>query len=151
MAYTAITAKAFREKAGSLAKKLATELGLIATELTAIQGLADGKVIVGNGAGAATDVDMSGDVTIVNTGAVTIADDAVTAAKAHVFQSAEVTSNGSTENTAHGLGATPSVYFAIAQEFGTAQNPNISCAADATNIAVTAASTDVKYIVFAWL
>ena len=81
MSYTATTAKAFREKAGSLAKKLAAELGLIETELTAIQGLADGKVIVGNGAGAATDVDLSGDATIANTGAVTITANAVTVAK----------------------------------------------------------------------
>lgn len=151
MTFTAKTVQQLRQEGGSLLKKIATELGLIETELTAIQGLADGKVIVGNGSGVATDVAMSGDVTIANTGAVTIADDAVTAAKADVFQSAEVTSNGGAKNTAHGLGATPAVYFAIATEFGTSQNPNISCAADATNIAVTAASTDVKYIVFAWL
>lgn len=77
MTYTAITTKAFREKAGSLAKKIATELGLIETELTAIQGLADGKVIVGNGSGMAADVDMSGDMTIANDGAVTVGADKI--------------------------------------------------------------------------
>ncbi len=128
MTFTAKTVQQLRQEGGSLLKKIATELGLIAAR-----------------------INLSGDMTVTDAGVATIADDAVTAAKADVFMSSEVTSNGSAKNTAHGLGATPSVYFAIAQEFGTSQNPNISCAADATNIAVTAASTDVKYIVFAWL
>ena len=43
----------------------------------AVEALADGKIIVGNGSGVATDVAVSGDVTIANTGAVTIAAGAV--------------------------------------------------------------------------
>jgi hypothetical protein len=42
MAYTAITAKAFREKAGSLADKLASEFSAIATEL----GVTEGEKII---------------------------------------------------------------------------------------------------------
>lgn len=38
------------------------------TEIDALEALADGKILVGNGDGAATDVAMSGDVTIINTG-----------------------------------------------------------------------------------
>lgn len=77
MSYTAITAARLRKEAGSLAKKLAAEFGLIEAELTDVQTLADGKIIVGSGAGVATDVDMSGDVTITNDGAVTIGADKV--------------------------------------------------------------------------
>ena len=43
----------------------------------AVEALADGKILVGNGSGVATDVAVSGDVTIANTGAVTIAAGAV--------------------------------------------------------------------------
>lgn len=84
MTYTAKTTKEFREEGGSLAKKLTSELALIDTELdtlasasAAFGALADGKIIVGNGSGVATDVAMSGDATIANTGALTIATGAV--------------------------------------------------------------------------
>lgn len=50
-------------------------------ETDAADALADGKVIVGNGSGVATDVAMSGDVTIGNTGATTIGADKVTNTK----------------------------------------------------------------------
>lgn len=79
MTYTAPSSKSFRERGGSLAKKLTSELSLIDTELdtlasasAAFGALADGKIIVGNGSGVATDVAMSGDAIIANTGAVTI-------------------------------------------------------------------------------
>jgi len=49
MAYTAITAKAFRQKAGSLAEKIATELGLIDTELEAIEAEYDTSVALMSG------------------------------------------------------------------------------------------------------
>lgn len=77
MTYTAKTVKALRQEAGSPAEKLAAELALIDAEIDTIEALADGKIIVGNGSGAATDVDMSGDATIANTGAVTIGADKV--------------------------------------------------------------------------
>lgn len=44
---------------------------------SAFGALADGSIIVGNGSGVATDVAMSGDATIANTGAVTIAEGSV--------------------------------------------------------------------------
>lgn len=72
MTYTAPDATAFRNKAGSLAAKVTSELALIDTEIDTIEALADGKIIVGNGSGVAADVTMSGDATIVNTGALTV-------------------------------------------------------------------------------
>lgn len=80
-----------------------------------------------------------------------LADDAVTAAKADIYLSAEITSDASAKAQAHGLGASPSVFFAVLQETGASTNPNLSASADATNVYITAASTDVKYLVFAWL
>ena len=128
MSYTAKTVKQLRQEGGSLLKKIASELALIASR-----------------------INLSGDGTVSDAGVLTIANDAVTAAKADIYKSDEITSNGSTKATAHGLDATPSVFFAILQEFGTSENPNLSATADATNVYVTAASTDVKYVIFAWL
>jgi len=73
MTYVAKTKKQLRGESGSLLKKIASELGLIDDEIDTIEALADGKIIVGNGLGVATDVAMSGDATIANTGAVAIA------------------------------------------------------------------------------
>jgi hypothetical protein len=81
--YTAPDQVAFRNKAGSLAEKITDELILIDAKLaefdsSSILGeLAPGKIIVGSSEGVATDVDMSGDATISNTGVVTIATGAV--------------------------------------------------------------------------
>jgi len=47
----------------------------------AVQPLADTKILVGNGSGVATAVSVSGDATIANTGAVTIANNAINADK----------------------------------------------------------------------
>lgn len=80
-----------------------------------------------------------------------IKDDAVTAAKADIFKSAEITSTAAAKAEAHGLGASPDVFFPILTEVGASTNPNLSATADATNVYVTAASTDVKYMIFAWL
>lgn len=80
-----------------------------------------------------------------------IADDAVTAAKADIYLSAEITSDASAKAQAHGLGASPSVFFAVLQATAASASPAMSATADATNVYVTAASTDVKYLVFAWL
>ena len=93
MAYTAITERAFRENAGSLSKKISSEFTLVDAEFAAhgvlIEAAAGGagsalastKFIVGNGSGVATPVNMSGDATLANTGAVTIAAGAVDEAK----------------------------------------------------------------------
>jgi hypothetical protein len=43
--------------------------------------LASTKILVGNGSGVATDVTLSGDATLSNTGALTIANNAITLAK----------------------------------------------------------------------
>lgn len=50
-------------------------------EIDALEALADGKIIVGNVSGVAADVAMSGDVTIVKTGATTIGANKVTIPK----------------------------------------------------------------------
>lgn len=67
------------------------------------------------------------------------------------FLSAEVTSTAAAQATAHGLGASPSVFFAILQATAASASPAMSATADATSVWVTAASTDVKYLVIAWL
>ena len=85
--YTAPDQVGFRNKAGSMAKKVTDELILIDAKFdefdaSAVLGtLANTKIIVGNGSGVAAAVSMSGDATIANTGAVTIAAEAVTLAK----------------------------------------------------------------------
>ena len=81
--YTAPDQVAFRNKAGSMAEKITDELILIDARLdefnssSIVGALADGKIIVGSSAGVATNVEMSGDATISNTGTVTIATGAV--------------------------------------------------------------------------
>ena len=50
-------------------------------EIDALEALADGKILVGNGSDMVADVAMSGDVTIINTGATTIGADKVTNTK----------------------------------------------------------------------
>ena len=73
----------------------------------------------------------------------------LSASDANVFLSAEITGNTGTLAQPHGLGASPSVFFAMLQGIG-ASDPNLSATADATNVYVDAASTDVKYIILAW-
>jgi hypothetical protein len=83
MSYTAPEAGAFAKKKGSLSQKVCYELGLIDTEMESLgaggegASLADGKIWVGDGEGAAAAVTMSGDATLANTGAITIAAKAV--------------------------------------------------------------------------
>jgi hypothetical protein len=87
MSYTAPEAGAFAKKKGSLSQKVCYELGLIDTEIESLgaggegASLADGKIWVGDGEGAAAAVTMSGDATLANTGELTIAAKAVTPAK----------------------------------------------------------------------
>jgi len=77
MTYTAKTVKELRGMSGSLLKKVVDELSLIDTQIDTIDALAEAKILVGNAAGAATDVDMSGDVTIVADGTTAIGLDKV--------------------------------------------------------------------------
>lgn len=76
MTYTAPTARALRNKKGSVTDKLATELGLIETEFGTVElgdiALNSGEMLVGSAANAATAVTPSGDVTVSNTGVMTI-------------------------------------------------------------------------------
>ena len=58
--------------------KIDTDAGIV---LTKLENLDDGNIIVGNVSNKATEVTMSGDVKIINSGATTIQDDAVTTVK----------------------------------------------------------------------
>jgi len=80
-----------------------------------------------------------------------LADDAVTAAKADTFLSGLITRVAAAASPeVHGLGASPSMFFAMLQELSGLAGSNISASADATSVWVTA-SPSVKYIIFAWL
>lgn len=85
MVYTAPSGTELRRKRGSLTDKIATELGLIDTELEGIElgdiTLASGEMLVGSALGAATAVTPSGDVTITNEGVTAIGAKKVTVAK----------------------------------------------------------------------
>jgi len=78
MTYTAPNARAFARKQGSLAEKITSELASIDAEMEALLvagvSLNSGEILVGNAADAATAVTPSGDVTVSNTGVLTIAD-----------------------------------------------------------------------------
>ena len=85
MTYTAPNARAFARKQGSLAEKITSELSSIDAEMEALSGagvsLNSGEILVGNADDAATAVTPSGDVTVSNTGVLTIGAKKVTAAK----------------------------------------------------------------------
>lgn len=93
MVYTQTTLAILRSKTGSLLQKLYSEFGLVKLELDAHKVLIDAaaggagstlasaKIIVGGADNVAAPVDLSGDATIANTGALTIAAEAVTLAK----------------------------------------------------------------------
>ena len=59
-------------------EKVDTDAGIV---LTKLENLDDGSIIVGNVSNKATEVTMSGDVKIINSGATTIQDDAITTVK----------------------------------------------------------------------
>ena len=109
--YTAKTAAQLRAKSGTPAEIMAGELALIDAKLdefdaSSILGtLADGYIVVGNGSGVAADVAMSGDATIVNTGEVTIANEAVTVAKMADLARGSIISGQTTGNRPTALDA----------------------------------------------
>jgi hypothetical protein len=84
MTYTAKTATELRQEAGTLAEKIASELTLIDAAIDALGAgtgaLTSTHLFVGNGSGVATDVALSGDATLANTGALTIGAGKVTEA-----------------------------------------------------------------------
>ena len=85
MTYTAPNARAFARKQGTLAEKITSELSSIDAEMEALSAagvsLNSGEILVGNAANVATAVTPSGDVTVSNTGVLTIGAKKVTAAK----------------------------------------------------------------------
>jgi hypothetical protein len=91
MVYTAKTQKEFRMEGGSLSKKIASELALIDTDITALQAagvggtLTAGSVIVGNAGNVATDTVITGDIAINSSG--------VTSISSGVILNADVSSN----------------------------------------------------------
>jgi len=113
MTYTAPNARAFARKQGSLAEKITSELASIDAEMEALSGagvsLNSGEILVGNAADAATAVTPSGDVTVSNTGVLTIADS--------VLDGSNV-ANTSPDNV---IGAIP-VLYRIAVEDASANN-----------------------------
>lgn len=82
-----------------------------------------------------------------------LAASSVTKAKAKVFFSTEQTGSGSSQNVAHGLGATPAgVIIAVTELPDAAAETGFDVAEgahDGTNVVVTVTNT-VKYKVFAW-
>lgn len=81
-----------------------------------------------------------------------IAAGAVTFAKAAAFVSTEQTGNGSAQNVAHGLGATPSGVLIVPTDTApstTGDYTAVEGAHDSTNVVVTV-TTGKKYKVFAW-
>jgi hypothetical protein len=76
----------------------------------------------------------------------------IRARNALVFKSAEVTGNGSAQNTAHGLGVVPSLVLVIPTDTAPATTGAYTAVEgthDATNCVVTVTSGK-KYRVFAW-
>jgi hypothetical protein len=108
----------------------------------------DGKILVGDGTDLKS-VAVSGDATLANTGALTIAALAVTAAKAKVFFSTEQTGNGNPQNVAHGLGSIPAGVLVVPSDCPDSAWALAQGAHDATNVVVTATNL-LKYYVFAW-
>lgn len=78
-----------------------------------------------------------------------IADDAVTAAKALAFVSAEQTGTGSPQNVAHGLGAAPSLVLVAPTEADGNAWDIAEGTHTTTNVVITATS-GLKFKVFAW-
>lgn len=92
-------------------------------------------------------------VTDLSVGTADIAAGAVTFAKAKVFISAETTGTGSSQNVAHGLGATPAGVLVVPTEHpGTPDTGAFDIAEGthtSTNVVVTV-TANVKFKVFAW-
>lgn len=84
------------------------------------------------------------------TGTADIAALAVTAAKALTFVSSEQTGTGSSQNVAHGLGATPTKVLVSMTEYSGSGAADIAEGTHtSTNVVVTVTS-GVKFKVFAW-
>lgn len=96
---------------------------------------------------------VSGGTLNIESGAtVSLPDDTVTAAKIHMFVSAETTGTGSAQNVAHGLGVTPSVVMvSVTEHPGTPDTGAFDVAEGthtSTNVVLTV-TTNVKFKVLA--
>lgn len=141
-------------------KKVYAELSNLDTRVSALDGAGEieltmlensgsaADIIVANGSKVPTYVAMSGDATISNAGAVTIANDAVDAAQINYFLSTEQTGNGSEQSVAHGLGSTPTAVLVIPSGVADSANTFVQGTHTSTNVLVTATNTS-KYYVFA--
>lgn len=85
---------------------------------SALPALTNGQVWIGNGSNVATGVTPSGDATISNTGVITIANNAVTAAKFRQSAGLSVVGNA-TSSTANVSDITASTNFGVLQRSGT--------------------------------
>ena len=128
MTYTAITVKKFRQKAGSLAEKICSELALIAAR-----------------------INLSGDITVSDAGVATIGAAKVTKAKAKVFVSTEQTADGSAQSIAHGLAATPAfVLVTVTNNAGIDTQWDVAEGSHTSTNVVVTVTTGVTYKVLAW-
>ena len=115
---------------------------------TALDAKTSGQILVGDGTDLKS-VAVSGDATLANTGALTLASAIVTVAKAKVFFSTEQTGNGNPQNVAHGLGATPAGVLVVPSDCPDSAWALVQGAHDGTNVVVTATNL-LKYYVMAW-
>lgn len=123
-------------------------VGGAANEPTALDAKTTTQILVGDGTDLKS-VAVSGDATLANTGALTIAALAVTVAKTKVFFSTEQTGNGSAQNVAHGLGAVPAGVLVVPSDCPNSAWALAQGTHDATNVVVTA-TNQLKYYVMAW-
>lgn len=119
--------------------------GILAASVSGLVKMADGFLSADAGGRAKM---ADGFLTTAKLGAA-----AVTKAKASVFVSTEQTGNGSSQDVAHGLGATPTLVLVVptllsdaAAETGFTTTEGVH---DGTNVKVTVTNT-VKYKVMAW-
>jgi len=128
----------------------------------ATAGRLDTAATVGDGVGVATCISTThiqvtranpvAGITDLSIATADLADLAVTAAKALVFVSTEQTGNGSAQNVAHGLGATPSKVLIVPTDTAPATTGAYTATEGthtSTNVVVTV-TTGKKYKVFAW-
>lgn len=156
---TARQIKQYMRNPSKLVELIWAELANLDTRVSALDGAGEveltmleasdntADIIVANGSKAADWVAMSGDATIGTTGAVTIGAAKVDASKLAVFQSTEQTGDGSAQNVAHGLGASPTLVWVELTTVGK-DGAAVSYTKGTTNVVVTCTS-GAKYVVHA--
>jgi hypothetical protein len=131
---------------------IGTTAGRLDTAATAGDGVGVARCISATHIRVTRDCPLGG-ITDLSVGTGDIAAGAVTIAKAKVFFSAETTGTGSSQNVAHGLGATPTGVLVVPTEHpGTPDTGAFDIAEGthtSTNVVVTV-TLNVKFKVFAW-